>query len=449
DFVLYNDDIKPQFMVRPTRIAIQNFVKAIDASIARAKSIGNCDTDGLLQLTGHGFDVLVATLEPKLMRSRFNKELNRLEIEPDTLGRAWVRGLATTAAAVRTQREYSSVDTDFSVAIAAVILSGGASALFGEGLAGMAAALAVDMAASSITTPATWLEYLRSQKELEFALGAAAVLGVDRLDTAELEAVDWYDAALATYLEVAGIALGAAGDSIAAIKAARGGALSDMVARGEKLAASLAGDGARKLSVKEAADLGAFLSQAKNTALKSGTGALSDVQKNALAAVEEASSATRLVDDLPPPRTLASAGDADGSLGDLSGGFGNGSGLPDSGDFGDLGAVDDLPDLGAMPGAMDAEDFTETLRLNTPPGDAADLTETLDLATPPRSADDFTSTEILPAPPRADAEDLTEMLDLATPPRSRGFHRNRRPAAAGPGGFYRNRRACQPAQKRR
>ncbi|MFV2034179.1 MAG: hypothetical protein ACC631_03530, partial [Halocynthiibacter sp.] len=155
-FLLVNDDLRPPQLVRPARTAIRQFIKAIDKSAAFARQLNTCNVEGLLTLTGRAFDAVVRGLEPKLMRARFNKTRGRIEIEPDVLGRAAVRGLASTASAIRAQRAYSSIDTDLVVGVAAAILSGGASAVLGEGLVALAAAFAVDIAASSISGIASW-----------------------------------------------------------------------------------------------------------------------------------------------------------------------------------------------------------------------------------------------------------------------------------------------------
>ena len=282
-----NDEAKLRALVRPARTAIAGLLDAIDRSLAMATEVGDCDIEKLLELTGTGFAAVIRGLEPKLMRSRYNRARSRMEIEPDIIGRSAVRNLSVLAEAVRAQQAYSDTDTQFALAIGAAALGGGASLLLGEGILATASAFAIDLAAGTVSSAMTWNDYVRSNRELRFALGAAAVLGTDRLDTAELNAIDWYDVALSTYLEAMGVAAGVAADAISAIKAVRGAEAAEMVARGERIAKSLASGSKSSLSAAEAADFGAFLSNAKNKALTNGTEALSEMERRALARAQE------------------------------------------------------------------------------------------------------------------------------------------------------------------
>jgi len=360
-FLFLNDDLSPEQRIRPARTAIGELVRAITVSLKMAEAIDDCDIEGLLQLTGSGFGAVVRGLEPKLMRARYDRAHKRLKIEPDVLGRAAVRNLSVLADAVRAQRAYSRADTDYALAIGAAALSGGASAVLGEGLLASASAFAVDVAVSGVSGAANWADYLASRKELRFALGASAVLGTDRLDTAELEKVGWDDVLFQSMLDALGVATGVAADAVSIAKAASAADAVEMIARGEQIAQSLARDTGRALDPAEAADLAAFLGHAKSKALTRGRASLTDLEREILERAESRARLTSLVEGAPAGSGLRGAEAGTEEVAAARGG-----------DFGE-----------ALPGAASAPD---------------DLTDTVILANPPRTGDDLTDTVILKDP---------------------------------------------------
>ncbi|MEX3011801.1 hypothetical protein [Hoeflea sp. TYP-13] len=339
-FLLQNNDIALPALVRPTRAALQNMISAMDKSIVRATGVTDCDTEELLLLTGVSFDQIADAVAPRLMRYRFDQDKQHTVLETDRLGRAFVYNLSSVASAVQALDAYAEADTQYSIAIGSVILSAGIGSLYSQGLISLVTVIAAELPAVAYSIDGSFREYLASQRELDFAVGASAVIGTDRLDTAELAAIDWMDVALIAYMEAIGLAAGAAGDVVDVLKGARGAPLVDLVTSGEALAGELSKSAARQLSPSEAAQLGAFVAHAKNKALQSGIGSLSDLERQFVKVVDKAGESARQA------KRVASTGNGlGGSL--FEGGGSALDGVPSGGGLSPLGS-----DLGgALPGS--------------------------------------------------------------------------------------------------
>ncbi|MEO0342186.1 MAG: hypothetical protein AAF198_01990 [Pseudomonadota bacterium] len=172
------------WVIAATREAIREMRLSIRNAIQHAESVGECDVEDLVQLTGLGFDNMVKSILPRLMVPPKSSAQNAsiIEWQPDLPARAAVNGIKTLASAVTAQQDYSDTDANFvraTAAIAVLPLTLGSSAI---GTAINFVADTVDLAFVALSEiPDSW----KSHQEFEFARGASAVLGTYRYDLAE------------------------------------------------------------------------------------------------------------------------------------------------------------------------------------------------------------------------------------------------------------------------
>ncbi|MCH7225172.1 hypothetical protein [Haloferula sp. A504] len=196
-------------------------------SLAQAAAIPDGDVKGLLKLTGLGFEPVVKRVVPRMMKLEIDSELQQSQWEPDPLARAHVKSLGVIGSAVRAQEDYSSVDTTVMMAAAAVATAplGGAGFWSSLVAAGVSAA---DVAYTVYTD--VYGNSLRKE-ELEFEVGAGAVLGAGR--AAELEGKILGD--LAQTFAVVGSGIGLGADGFAAYKAVKAMRTATLAEEGGKL----------------------------------------------------------------------------------------------------------------------------------------------------------------------------------------------------------------------
>ncbi|MEZ5385682.1 MAG: hypothetical protein R3F13_09205 [Prosthecobacter sp.] len=151
-------------------------------AIHDASFIDDGDVHGLLKLTGMSFEPVVERLKPKLMKLDVDAKARRSRWVPDRVARAYVTSLGVLGAAVRAQKEVSEADTRVIQATAAL-----ASVALGNVSGVWAAAAAVGLSAADAAYAVYQDGFLNSARrdELQFEIGAGAVLGAERAGAAE------------------------------------------------------------------------------------------------------------------------------------------------------------------------------------------------------------------------------------------------------------------------
>jgi len=296
-FLLTASDKLSTKPILPTRIALQKLIEAMDASIARASQARDCDLEELLTITGVSFGQVAEAVIPRLMRYRIDETTQRRVIETDKLGRSFVRNLADVALAVKALEAYSDADTQYSVSMAAAVLSAGMGALYSNGLIGLVTVTAMELPAIAMSIDESFEHYLENQKELEFARGATPVLGTNRLRDAEQNEVELFDVALTAYVEALGLVAGLSGDlgnALDAVKSATPAKLARLVKSGEGIAAEIVEQGARQLDLEEMTELAAFVKSARNNSELNGIGSLSELERTFLENIDKAAFAEDL-----------------------------------------------------------------------------------------------------------------------------------------------------------
>ncbi|MGV3659028.1 MAG: hypothetical protein ACO1TE_02555 [Prosthecobacter sp.] len=256
----------------------------INESISKAQNTADGDVNGLLKLTGLGFEPVVQRLLPKLMK--MEDDLTgaagpQKRWVPDRVARAYVTSLGVLGAAVQAQKEYSEADTkvvQMTAALASIALGniGGVYAA----MAGLAVS-AVD-AGYSIYTDG--ILNTSRREDLAFEIGAGAVLGAERAAAAE----DKVLSTAAQVLSIGGSLLGVGGDSLAlrsAIKSAKTMRMAEVAERPAELMkrVDIADPAAlRQLSKADQAVLARYIEEAEKVALSGRVGDLTEDASKAL-----------------------------------------------------------------------------------------------------------------------------------------------------------------------
>ncbi|MEM6911357.1 MAG: hypothetical protein AAF555_07210 [Verrucomicrobiota bacterium] len=196
-------------------------------SLAQAAAIPDSDVLGLLKLTGLGFEPVVQRVAPRMMKLQIDSEKRQSQWEPDRLARAHVKALGVLGAAARAQQDYADVDTTVMLAAAAVATA----PLAGAGFWSTLVAASVSAADFAYTVATDVVGNSQRKKELEFEIGAGAVLGAGR--SAELEGKILGD--LAQTLAVVGSGIGLGTDGFAAYKAIKAMRTATLIEEGGKL----------------------------------------------------------------------------------------------------------------------------------------------------------------------------------------------------------------------
>lgn len=166
------------------RFAFTRYRAAVEAALKKAKETKEDDPVKLMELVGNGFGPVVEFVVPRLMRRKVDPVTGVNTWVPDVIGRGSVRGVGTTFDAIQAQHEYTELDRSTAIAVAGLVPIGTP--------AGVARILASTTFNSVVFANAALRElpaYKLHESEYTFALGAAAVIGTQRLDLAEAQRV--------------------------------------------------------------------------------------------------------------------------------------------------------------------------------------------------------------------------------------------------------------------
>lgn len=265
-----------RWILNATREALEKHLADMRHSVEKATNIGECDVEDLLDLTGFGFDAAVRTLKPRLMRLDELGTPPRLLWRPDELPRTKVTRLGVLAGAVRAQRELANVDTQmFLVGLSLATLP---LTLVASPVTVAYAALAVDLADLAVTVAHEVPLLIEARAEVKFARGAAAVLGIDRLNEAERrETEQWLSSATAILGTGVGAATGGYSTWRTVLQARS-------IERGIRILASTGVDDVLKLPLAAKRDVLAALDEIRRLHRRVGRGALEAAEDAALKA---------------------------------------------------------------------------------------------------------------------------------------------------------------------
>jgi hypothetical protein len=197
---------------------LAQYRQSIIAAAGQAAATDPCKIEELLKIVGLGFEQVVQSLVPKLMKLEDAGSSGRIWV-PDWDAKAAVLNLNILAQAIQAQQELSKIDTQ--VVIASAALAASLPALVTAAAWASVAAVAAEVGAAAVEVPRVWSDYWKSQRELAFARGASAVLGPDRLARAEAEAVELWQALLETGLAALGTSA-EIGEAISRVRRAKG-----------------------------------------------------------------------------------------------------------------------------------------------------------------------------------------------------------------------------------
>lgn len=256
----------------------------INESISKAQGTADGDVNGLMKLTGLGFEPVVQRLLPKLMKMEDDTSGTagpQSRWVPDRVARAYVTSLGVLGAAVQAQKEYSEADTKVVQMTAAL-----ASIALGNigGVYAAAAGLGISVADAGYSIYTDGIMNTSRREDLAFEIGAGAVLGSDRAAAAE-------DKVLSTFeqvLSIGGSMLGVAGDSFAlrnALKDAKALRMAEVAEKATEIMkrVDIADPAAlRQLSKADQAILARYIDEAEKVALSGRVGDLTEQASNAL-----------------------------------------------------------------------------------------------------------------------------------------------------------------------
>jgi len=290
------------WQLRETRAAIDRMIEAGDEAVEMARDAGDCEIDDLVRLTGFGFDSINETLKAELVvlpdAAEGGGSPGPLIWRPDVGAIDWVDRLAPLATAVREQQRQAEVFRNLSLSVAGMATLPLALA---ESTGVALVAFALDAANLGLTTIYEVSAYLASESELEFALGAAVLIGTERHDDAVRNAKGW----ASTAFGIGTAAFGAAGSGLDVLS--RSGVLR-RIARGRHVARNLETAAAiDDLAAVDARDLAAFAVSARARTEANAAETLTAIEQKAVTLVSDygdgsatAASAFRREATLPP-----------------------------------------------------------------------------------------------------------------------------------------------------
>ncbi len=288
-----------------TAEAIARIGGAASEAAAKARQVDPCDIEGLLKLTGRGFEAVQSQLKPRLMRLVETRDpgnrQRRLYWEPDLAARYWIKDVARVLKRLEAQRQTARDDNTrltvlFSI-VTAPIIAGGTSItsilLTGANLTLLGA-----------DTAGEWAKVYESNIELDFSRDAAVVLGFSRNQAAVKKAVTWQNAYNKTLL-----ALGLATIDLFQVKEAVATGLfrsKEIFLKGRLSVRNLPEGGLRALSIPEQRNVMIFALRARVRALTQGAEALDPLERQALLLMDDEfrSAKTALIQETDSSRTL-------------------------------------------------------------------------------------------------------------------------------------------------
>ena len=197
--------------------AIQKYRQSVQDAIKKAKDLKDNDVKGLLKLVGVSYLPLLPPLQARMMRlveinskNEIIDQALREKVEqgkatnpalssqadpvrqrwiPDLNGRYELRNLHTVVEALQAQEDYSKLDTQMAMLMAAATT---APFIMGEGVVAAAIAWGMDATYLGISLANDVPEFIEQREEIHFALGASIILGTQRLQEAELKKTEWF-----------------------------------------------------------------------------------------------------------------------------------------------------------------------------------------------------------------------------------------------------------------
>ncbi len=177
-----------EYTIRITSEAQGKILNAMDRSLAKIRSTSDCDIEGLVDLVGIGYDAVIHSLQPRLMRENPQGDPSLI---PNLTARATLlEGVKGVAVAVEAQLEYSQQRRDMLLLLATAPVAGLA---YGSGVLGYAAiesaavftlsgfeALDVAMGAWSFKQA-----LVDDEMATKFALGVSPIVGLDLYERAK------------------------------------------------------------------------------------------------------------------------------------------------------------------------------------------------------------------------------------------------------------------------
>jgi hypothetical protein len=185
DQFFHGDSVKLRaWRLQAVRAMLTHYRQAVETTITSVKAISDSDIKSLVKLTGFGFGPVVARVLPQLMKLDDSNATATPRWVPDLPARGAVGNLYVFAAAARQAEDYSTAKELAGLEIASAALASGAPGL-----------LFSEATAEFITRAASYgilawqsgeeiYDQVVVRSDIDQLLGAAGVLGVDRLDEA-------------------------------------------------------------------------------------------------------------------------------------------------------------------------------------------------------------------------------------------------------------------------
>lgn len=202
--VFYRDAMRREYKMSPSKLrewqyaktaeALRGYAQAVRNSVAQLNEIDPCDPAELLDVIGWGFQSVTAEARTRLMRldEQGVPPNKRLVWVPDEEARKWLSRVAYLGRQLRNNeglaaRDSASIWGALSLGSIPVMAVGGKIAFL---------AAALDIADLGYTATTELAAQYEQSRELEFALGAAAVLGIQRYKSAQAMDRPWYTSAM-------------------------------------------------------------------------------------------------------------------------------------------------------------------------------------------------------------------------------------------------------------
>lgn len=194
DYNIEGDQLR-NWQLQATREALSKYITAIEEALKRAEETDTCDVEAMIDLTTHGQDNVQRYLMGRLVTTAQSNANQGTQWKADHTARSWVLGLNILGGAVKAQENLNEQDTQLFL-LATALGTAGAGA--GAGLLGMEAATLAPLI--EIIEEITffyeilheWDGYVDDKRELNFALGASAVIGPRRFQQAVDEDTWWF-----------------------------------------------------------------------------------------------------------------------------------------------------------------------------------------------------------------------------------------------------------------
>lgn len=275
-------DLAHQWVREAATKAIEEYRANVDAAIVHAQSVPEDDCAALLSLVSVGFEPIAARIKPRMLKLEGTPETG-LRWVPDRIARAYVSSNYVLGNRLIALEELASAQRNIVLCTAAFGVLAPETLAFRVILAGIEAASVADV--WFVELP----QFLRHRADYRFALGAAGVLGPDRIELAAARSSpDW------AFLLNAGFAhLGLGGEAMRLIGAVRLGRVEAQAQRALSRIETGGVESLRVLDTEERAAFAAMLAEAQR--LRDRGMPLSELQSRALKVMDaEASRAVRI-----------------------------------------------------------------------------------------------------------------------------------------------------------